>query len=182
MDGTLASLIVIGYRILVPLTMFRWPLAGIFLADAADASDAMVFEKTGWGLFSGSHGYTEYDKALDIWYLFIALLVARKYWTEPLARKTAHWLFAWRAAGVLTYYFWPHRVIFLLAPSVWENFYILWTAIRKWWPQWHLTARRWAVILTVAAVPKILQEYLMHYRYVDQTWIFFRTHLFWWLY
>jgi len=47
MDGLVASLVVIGYRFLVPFLILRYPLAGIFLAIAADASDAMIFEATG---------------------------------------------------------------------------------------------------------------------------------------
>lgn len=186
MDGFAASLIVIGYRLLAPLTILRWPLAGILLAIVADTSDAMVFEKTGWGLFAGSAGYSYWDKGLDIWYLLFAWLATRKYWTEPLARYTANWLFWWRATGVMTFFIWPHRIIFVLAPSIFENFYIIWTAIQKWRPltSWwrQLTIRRLVVIILVAAIPKIIQEYLMHYRFVDQTWNFFRTHFFWWLY
>ncbi len=182
MDGYTASLIVIAYRLLAPLTIMRWPFAGYVLCMLADASDAMVFEKTGWGLFQGNVGYTEWDKALDIWYLFFGFLATRKFWKEPLARKTAAVLFVWRALGVATFYVWPHRIVFLLAPSIFENFYLLWTAIRKWWPRFALTTRRWAIILAIASILKITQEYLMHYRYVDQTWNFFRTYLFWWLY
>jgi len=51
MDGFVVSLIVIGYRFFVPFTILRWSLAGIFLSIAADASDAMIFEATGWGLY-----------------------------------------------------------------------------------------------------------------------------------
>src|SRR3989344_536347 len=70
MDGLVASLAVIGYRFLVPFLILRYPLAGIFLAIAADASDAMIFEATGWGLFGGGANYSYWDKALDIWFLF----------------------------------------------------------------------------------------------------------------
>lgn len=184
MDGFTASLIVIAYRAALPLTILRWPLAGYIACMLADASDAIVFEATGWGLFQSSTGYTEWDKALDIWYLFFGLLATRKFWTESLARKTAVALFAWRAAGVATFYFWPHRVLFLLAPSVFENFYLLWTALRKWLPSFTSGGKPWKVglIVLVALATKIPQEYLMHFKYVGQTWNFFREHLFWWLY
>ncbi|MEK7638305.1 MAG: hypothetical protein AAB375_02690 [Patescibacteria group bacterium] len=186
MDGFTTSLIVIGYRLLLPLTILRWPLGGYIAAMLADASDAMVFEVTGWGLFSGSIGYSHWDKGLDIWYLLFGLLAVRKYWTEPLARKTAHWLFGWRALGVATYFFWPHRVVFLLAPSIFENFYLLWTVIRKWRPSFAKASEgkpsKIAAVVLLAGIPKFIQEYLMHYQYVDQTWNFFRDHLFWWIY
>jgi len=28
----------------------------------------------------------------------------------------------------------------------------------------------------------MIQEYLMHFRYIDQVWNFIRDHFFWWLY
>lgn len=183
LDGYTASLLVVAYRALIPLTMLRWPLGGYVASMLADASDVMVLQSaTGWGLFSGSIGYSHWDKGLDIWYLTMGLIAVRKFWTEPLARKTAHWLYGWRLAGVVAYFLWPHRVVFVLAPSVFENFYLAWSAIRKWWPSFVLNARRLAIILLAVGIPKVIQEYLMHYRYVDQTWNFFRDHLFWWLY
>ena len=65
MDGYTASIIVVGYRFLIPLTILRWPLAGYLLSMVADASDAMVLQSaTSWGLFSGSVGYSHWDKGL----------------------------------------------------------------------------------------------------------------------
>ncbi|KKW31176.1 MAG: hypothetical protein UY75_C0014G0001 [Parcubacteria group bacterium GW2011_GWC2_52_8c] len=182
MDGLVASLVVIGYRFLVPFLILRYPLAGIFLAIAADASDAMIFEATGWGLFGGGANYSYWDKALDIWYLFFAWLAARKYWLEPLALKTANVLFWWRAAGVATFFLWPHRIVFVFAPSIFENFYILWTVVRKRRPGWGLTWKQLALIISIAAIPKIAQEMAMHWLFENQTWYFFRTYVFWWLY
>ena len=182
MDGFAVSLIVISYRFLVPFTILRYPLVGIFLAIAADASDAMIFEATGWGLFEGGSNYSYWDKALDIWYLFFAWLAARKFWQESLALKTANVLFWWRAAGVLAFFIWPQRIIFVFAPSIFENFYILYTIIRKWRPNWTLTWKRLAIVISIAAVPKIIQEIAMHWLFENQTWYFFRTYVFWWLY
>lgn len=182
MDGFTISLIVIGYRFLAPFTILRWPLFGIFLSIAADASDVMIFEATGWGLFGGGLNYSYWDKALDIWYLFFAWLAARKFWSEPLALKTANVLFWWRAAGVAAFFIWPERVIFVLAPSIFENFYILWAVIRKWRPTWALNWKRLTIVISIAAVPKIAQEIMMHWLFENQTWHFFRTYVFWWLY
>ena len=182
MDGFAVSVVVIGYRLLAPLAILRWPLAGIFLAIAADASDVMIFEKTGWGLFGGGANYSYWDKSLDIWYLFFAWLAARKFWREPLALKTANVLFWWRAAGVAAFFLWPQRIIFVLAPSIFENFYILWTVIRKWRPNWNLTLKRLTIVVSIAAILKIIQEIMMHWLFVGQTWHFFRDNIFWWLY
>ena len=58
MDGYTASIIVIGYRLLVPVSILVWPLGGFIASMLADASDADVLEKTGWGLFAnGSYQY-----------------------------------------------------------------------------------------------------------------------------
>jgi len=183
MDGMTASILIIALRIVVPVTILRWPLAGIFLAIAADASDVMVLQATGWGVFEGGGTiYSYFDKSLDLWYLLFAWFATRKYWTQHLARRTASVLFFWRAVGVLTFFIWPHRILFLLAPAIFENFYILWTVIRKWWPQFILNGKRLAIIITIAAVPKLIQEAMMHWIFEDQTWDFLRTRVFWWLY
>lgn len=181
MDGYVASLIVIGYRLLVPVSILFWPLGGFFASMLADASDAMVLERTGWGLFGGNR-YQFWDKGLDLWFLAFALIATRMYWTSPLARKIALVLFVWRALGVIVHLFWPHDVVYVLAPNIFEFFFIVWTVIEMWWPGFKLAGTNLYILLVAVTVPKIIQEYLMHFRYVDQTWNFFRTHLFWWLY
>lgn len=185
MSGELALVFVVLVRTLVPLTIFRWRLAGALLAIAADAADVMTFQKFGSGPLTDQY-YHNFDKLFDIYYLFIEFLVALK-WTNSLARNTAKTLFIWRLFGSLIFELsslWgkPVRVAFLLAPNIFENFYIFWTAATKWLPAFRLNKTRLIIILLAIGIPKIAQEYIMHYRFQDQVWAFLRDRFLFWLY
>ena len=173
------SILVILARLLVPFSIFRWPLAGIFLSIAADASDVMIFEITGYGFFDGI--YHHLDKVFDIYYLFFAWIVARTWW-DVLARRTATALFWWRALGVAAFEVTGFRPLFFIAPSIFENFYIFRLIAVKIKPSFTFTTQSLLIVLLVVGIPKMIQEYLMHFRYIDQVWNFIRDHFFWWLY
>ena len=55
-------MIVIAARVLLPLTILRWPLLGAVIAFVADALDVVLLELLGVGDYSR---YNEVDKALD---------------------------------------------------------------------------------------------------------------------
>ena len=180
MGTEIVPLIVIVIRTLVPFTILRWPLGGMVLAILADASDAMVFEKFGVG-YPGVENYHVADKFFDTYYLFFAYLVVHR-WKNTLARRTAKVLFLWRFAGFVAFEFTGLPYIAFLAPNIFENFYLFWAIVLKLFPSFKLTPARLAVVLFVVGFPKVIQEYLMHYKYPGQTWHFFRDNLFWWLY
>ncbi|RJQ36131.1 hypothetical protein C4552_04190 [Candidatus Parcubacteria bacterium] len=180
MSGDIAVILILILRLVVPFSLFRWPLAGIFLCIAADASDVMILQATGYGFLDGGY-YHHFDKIADIYYLFFAWLVARK-WDDPLARGTATFWFWWRMAGVAAFELTGWRPIFLIAPSIFENFYIARLVITKFKPSFRFRPSTLIVILLLVGIPKIVQEYIMHFAYIDQTWTFIREHFFWWLY
>lgn len=175
----IAPLIVIIIRTLIPFTILKWPLGGMVLAILADISDAMVFEKFGVGYVGVD--YHQADKFFDIYYLFFAFLVVHR-WKNTLARRTAKALFLWRFAGFVAFEFTGLQSIFLIAPNIFEHFYLFWAVIIRFFPSFKLTPLRLLLVLFVLGFPKIIQEYLMHYKYPGQTWYFFRDNLFWWLY
>ena len=177
MEGEIAVLIVIIIRIFVPFTILRWPLGGMVLAILADASDAMVFEKFGVGRFV-NFDYHLADKFFDIYYLFFAYLVVHR-WKNTLARRTAKILFLWRFVGFVIFEFTGLRYVLFIAPNIFENFYLFWAIILRFFPSFNLTPLRLGVVLFILGFPKVIQEYIMHY---NQTWHFFRDNLFWWLY
>lgn len=178
-EAVAASVIVIALRLVAPLAILRWPLAGMLLAIAADASDVMIFEVTGYGIFVGI--YHRLDKVFDIYYLFFAWLTALK-WQDAMARKAATVLFWWRALGVAAFEATGFRPLLLLAPNVFENFYIFRVIATKIRPLFVFSAGTMAFTLFAVGIPKILQEYLMHFRYADKTWFFIKNNFFWWLY
>lgn len=175
----IVGIIVLALRLVVPLSILRWPLAGMLLSILADAVDVMIFDKFGGGFWGDN--YHEADKILDIYYLFFGFIVVHR-WHDVLARRTAKILFLWRFVGFVAFELTGFRPAFFLAPAIFENFYLIWLVILKFVPQFRLTPLRLAVLLLVAGIPKIAQEYVMHFKYPDQTWHFIRSNFFWWLY
>jgi len=177
--------LVVLLRLLVPLTIFRWALLGMFFAIAADAVDIMIFEKFGIGAL-GWENYHIFDKFFDAYYLLLAFLVART-WKNSLARNTASFLFFWRITGfvvfgVSSFLGFPFRIVLLLAPAIFEFFYVAWGALLRFFPRFHLTPFRLMGILLLVSVPKLAQEYVLHFGYMNQVWGFIRDTFFFWLY
>ena len=136
----MASIIVIIIRILVPFTILRWALLGGILAMLADAADVMIMEKFGWGYF-GNNAYHAFDKFFDTYYLFFEFLVARR-WTNVLARRTGMILFTWRFAGFTLFEITKIRPLFFLAPNIFEHFYLFWTSMLRFFPQFQLKNKK----------------------------------------
>jgi len=178
---------VVLVRLLVPFTILRWPLAGVFVSIIADAADIMVFEKMGGPGPIRWEDYHLLDKFLDTYYLAFAAWVAWS-WEDALARTIAVSLFAWRFAGVVLFEVIAlvageaFRPLMFFAPSIFENFFIAWLVLQKVHPGFVLTKKSTITILLLVGIPKLVQEYVMHFGYQDQTWGFFRDNLFWWLY
>lgn len=163
--------IVILVRLLVPLSILRWPLAGGLASMLADAIDVVLIEIIGLG---GFDHYAALDKGLDMYYLSFEAIVSL-HW-EPLARGTSVALFAYRAAGFAAFEGTQMRVLLLIFPNVFENFYLVYLAIRKIAPAWRLTPPRLALVLALVTIPKVGQEYLLHYAEA-QPWDWIKRHV-----
>ena len=150
--------IVIAIRLLVPLSIFRWPLAGAVASMLVDALDVILIELIGLGGFSH---YAALDKGLDIYYLSFEAYVSLGW--EPLAKWTALSLFAYRAIGFVAFEATQVRALLLVFPNVFENFYLVYLVLRRFVLSWQLTPRGLAVLLVLVTVPKLGQEYLLHY-------------------
>ncbi|MEL7207668.1 MAG: hypothetical protein AAGK32_05475 [Actinomycetota bacterium] len=92
--------VVVGARFLVPLLIPRFPLPAILAALVIDAADQSIFQQfTDLDLT----GYQGYDKALDVYYLTIAYLSTMRNWFDPLAFRTAQFLWYYRLIGVMAF-------------------------------------------------------------------------------
>ena len=85
--GFIASLVIIGVRILTGPLILVWPVGGVVVNMVADALDHPIAEHFGWGLLGNGH-YQYIDKVLDTWYLLFAFVLVRR-WKNDLARRTA---------------------------------------------------------------------------------------------
>ena len=149
------------------------------LAIAADALDVIIFSWLGWGILEGKGIYHELDKALDIYYLSFAAYKSVG-WQDALAKKTSIILFFWRFAGFAVFEITGIRQIILFAPNVFENFYLLWQGTLRFFPASRMQSyRKLAAYLLIAAIPKIIQEYIMHFLEFP-TWAFIKHNLFFW--
>jgi hypothetical protein len=161
-----------------PFLIFRWQLAGGLLCILADASDAILQDALGAEPLAGH--YHIVDKSFDIYYLAVECIVALWRWTDPLARWTAAVLFALRASGVVFFELTEFRATFLFAPNIFENFYLFVAGMRSVDPEFRIPSWRWLIVIVVlVGAPKLLQEYVMHYREA-QTWHFVKEHILMW--
>lgn len=150
--------IVLVVRLLAPLAIFRWPLAGALLAIAADTVDILIFDVFG---FPGFIEYHQVDKLLDSYYLAIEFIVAQRWGAVP--RATASALFAYRMIGVVAFEVTDTRALLLVFPNVFEWFFLLQVWLLRFRPAYVLTPQRAAAWVAVLLVPKLAQEYLLHY-------------------
>src|SRR5262245_55908879 len=127
------ELIIIALRLLVPLTIFRWPLAGGLAAMLLDGLDVVLIELIPGGSF-GDHYHT-LDKLLDTYYLTIELIVALR-WKNPWAKWPAAVLFGYRLAGVALFELTQARIMLFIFPNLFENWWLYVVIVRRFRPQW----------------------------------------------
>ena len=156
--GSFWQLIVVLLRILVAPSIFRWPLTGALASMLIDALDAVLIEVIGFG---GIDNFAALDKGLDMYYLSFELIVSLRW--EPLAKWTSVALFAYRAVGVVVFEVTQTRAFLLVFPNLFENFYLAYLLLLRFAPRWTLTAPRLGALLVVLLIPKLAQEYLLHY-------------------
>ena len=159
--------IVIALRIAIPLLILRYPLAGGLAAMVIDALDVVLISAMHLGGF-GDH-YPELDKLLDSYYLTLELVVAFN-WISPYARNPAIFLYAYRMIGVALFEVTHARALLLVFPNVFENWWLYVVIAARFFPS--LYPRTWrsvAMPLVILLIPKMGQEYMLHYAEV-QPW------------
>jgi hypothetical protein len=162
----MASVIVIVLRLVLPLTILRWPIGGALLSMALDALDVVLVDAIARLLgVPGEFGpfYAQIDKWLDIYYLTLELVTVRR-WPEPMLRQAALLTYVWRLAGVVAFEATAFRPLLLLFPNLFENFY-LWVSIARRWLPGLLPRTVIQLLLTlgILLVPKLIQEWVLHW-------------------
>ena len=160
------AVIVIALRIVLPLTILRWPLAGGLLALVVDAIDVALVDAIA-GLLGQPPEfgpiYAQLDKYLDTYYLALELLVSRR-WQEVVPRRAAAVLFAWRLLGVILFEVTLSRPLLVVFPNLFENFYLYVLIVRRWFPRYMpRTIAQTVIVNAILLVPKEVQEYVLHW-------------------
>lgn len=172
---TTGAAIVIALRLIVPLLIFKKNLTGGILAMLLDGFDVILIDVMKLGGFSGH--YHQIDKLLDTYYLGIEAFVAWG-WTNQYERLPALILFALRIVGVGLFELTQERIVLFLFPNMFENWWLYVVAVRRWVPKW--TPNSWrgvAIPMGIMLVPKMAQEYLLHFAEA-QPWNWFKEN-FW---
>jgi hypothetical protein len=149
--------IVLVMRLVVPLSIFRWPFWGALAAIVADTVDILFFQAFGFPHM----GYHELDKILDEYYLAIEFIVVQRWPGAP--RAIASGLFAYRLAGFVLFEALDNRIILFIFPNVFEFYYLLIAYMRERRDERVLAGASLAVWLPVLLIPKMGQEYVLHY-------------------
>ena len=176
----MAAIIVIALRLVVPLTILRWPLAGGLVSMLIDAIDVVLVDAIASVLGEpGEFGpfYAQIDKWLDLWYLSLELVVVRR-WTEPLVRRASTALFVWRLIGVVLFEITGSRPLLVVFPNLFENFYLYILIVRRIAPRLvPRTSAQLLVVLVLLYIPKAVQEWILHFEELHP-WQWLRSVLF----
>ena len=167
----IGTIIVVILRLLVPLSILRWPLAGFaasWLLDVFDGPLAAIINPEnlpfGYGIFPqvDTLAYNLLDKWLDLYFLFFAFLVAFG-WQNVLARRTVIILFVLRFLGVILFSLTGSRYVLFFFPNLIELFFPYYLITTRWFLEYAPdTLKKLLIILGILLVPKLVNEYLVH--------------------
>ena len=168
------ELIVIGLRLVIPLLILRYPLFGGVTAMVLDALDVVLIDSLGLGGF-GAH-YSELDKLLDSYYLTLELLVAVR-WISAYARIPAIALYVYRLIGVIAFEVTDTRALLLVFPNLFENWWLYCLFVARFFPALYpKSVRSTWIPLFLLLIPKLGQEYLLHYQEAEP-WDWTKHHI-----
>lgn len=155
----MAWIIVILFRLIVPLYILRSPLLGSILAIIADNLDVVILDTLGTKDFGA---YNQVDKILDTYFYLIQGYTLLS-WKNNLARKTGMFLLGYRIIGVIIYEITHARILLFIFPNVFiffYMFYLIYKAIFKKEP--FTTLPRMVPYLAILTLFKLGHEYLLH--------------------
>lgn len=146
-------------RLLVPLTILKWPLFGTILAALTDIKDHdyLLIEPF------GDKFYQIWDKLLDTYYLtFTAFTTLR--WKDRIAKRISILSFSYRVLGLIVFLITGIQGVLFFFPNFFESlfyFYPLFIKVTK--EKILFVSKFWvALILVAILIPKVAQEYLIH--------------------
>ena len=147
-------------RLLVPLTILRWPIAGMFLSMYLDLQDFNYFT-----IHSNQDmtNYQTWDKFMDIYYLTIAFITTLS-WKEVLAKKLSIFFYSYRALGVLVLFFVHARSLLVAFPNLFENYFLFYLLFKKFTNNSKVfsSTQVTVIILLSIVIPKLVAEYYLH--------------------
>lgn len=154
-------------RLLVPFLIFRFALIGILLSNLADLYD---WKFTDHSTFEKLTFYQNWDKTMDMYYLFFIALIVLKF-KDKIAKNTALFLFFYRIIGVILLYMTHNRSFLFFFPNIFENFvlfYLFYNFLTKKTILFKNT-KIFIIVMSIISIPKLIHEYTQHYL-LHQPW------------
>ena len=155
---SLGVIIVTILRLVVPLTIFRWPLWGGIASGVVDSIDVILVYLLGFGDFKSYHST---DKVLDTYFLVFMGFYSWRNW-KGLDRQISLGLFGWRMIGFVAFEITGTRWLLLVFPNLFLWFWVFVAWRNRFKPTWELTNQRAGIVLAVMIGPKLLQESILH--------------------
>ena len=159
------TIIIIILRLIVPFAILRRPLGGFAASLVLDILHAPIVYLINLEAGYGSEPLLEYhavDKPLDLYFLCFAFLASSK-WQNPLAKKTAFFLFWLRAAGIALFTVTGLRPLFFFFPNLFELFYIYYLTLARWFSGFGINSlKKLLIVLVPLILFQLLREYLLH--------------------
>ena len=179
---TISALIVLGLRLLIPISIFRYRIIGAIASMVIDMLDVVLVDMLQSQLGEPQVGFGDYyqrfDKWLDIYYLTFEAIVCFS-WPNRLARNAALSLFMLRLIGIGAFEITGEefRKLIFFFPNLFENFFIYYIICERFAPKFIPTTKTSLVtILAILYIPKFAQEYILHFAEV-KPWQWIRTNI-----
>lgn len=141
--------LIIFLRIVFAPLILIWPLQSIivsFLLDVVDADFACFA--------ISKHQYQIIDKILDTWVYIFELTLALKMF--PNWNYFFILLFFWRLVGLIVFYFFKNRKIFLIFGNYFENAFFAFLL------KYYFVEINLYYLLLIAFIAKVFQEWFIH--------------------
>ena len=139
--------------------------AGIIRLNRPKAINAVTLEM-----------FRDIDKALDTYYLTLELIVALR-WQSAYARWPAVALYIYRGIGVILFEITHARIMLFIFPNLFENWWLYVVAVAQFWPRLYpRSAKTVAIPLFILLIPKMAQEYVLHYAELEP-WDWIKHHV-----
>ena len=160
-------ILVVGARLLLPLTIPYFPVPGAIACLLLDSIDQSIFQK-----FPGIplEGYQSYDKALDVYYLTVEFTSTMRNWTNQTAYKMSWFLYFYRMVGVVLFELTGVRAVLFIFPNTFEYFFVFYELVRLRWNPRRMGKHTvvWATALIWVFI-KLPQEWWIHIAQLDMT-------------
>ena len=155
----------IALRLILPLSILKFPLLGALLAIALDYVDFELYRDFNHG---NLEHYQEMDKILDMYYLSIEAYVTASFKNRTV-KKTLFALYIYRFLGFILFTFTQNIWVLLIFPNVFEALFIFYLASKRIFKKDIIPSFKSLIpILLILFILKLIHEYFIHITTVEK--------------